>query len=37
MDATMMHEPLGTATIFAHGEHIHATSRIGLFDGEQVA
>ena len=36
MDATMMHEPLGTATIFAHGEHIHATSRIGLFDGEQV-
>lgn len=37
MDATMMHEPLGTATIFAHGERIHATSRIGLFDGEQVA
>ncbi|MDO9370331.1 MAG: long-chain-fatty-acid--CoA ligase [Sphingopyxis sp.] len=36
MDATMMHEPLGTATIFAHGERIHATSRIGLFDGEQV-
>ncbi len=36
MDATMMHEPLGTATIFAHGEHIHATSRIGLFDGERV-
>ena len=36
MDATMMHEPLGTATIFAHGEHIHATSRIGLFDGVQV-
>jgi len=37
MDATMMHEPLGTATIVTHGEHIHATSRIGLFDGEQVA
>ena len=36
MDATMMHDPLGTAAIFAHGEHIHATSRIGLFDGEQV-
>lgn len=36
MDATMMHEPLGTATIFAHGERIHATSRIGLFDGLQV-
>lgn len=36
MDATMMHEPLGTATIFAHGEHIHATSGIGLFDGVQV-
>ncbi|WP_338426928.1 long-chain-fatty-acid--CoA ligase [Sphingopyxis kveilinensis] len=36
MDATMMHEPLGTATIFAHGEHIHASSRIGLFNGEQV-
>lgn len=36
MDATMMHEPLGTAMIFAHGERIHATSRIGLFDGEQV-
>lgn len=36
MDATMMHEPLGTATIFAHGERIHATSRIGLFDGEHV-
>lgn len=36
MDATMMHEPLGTATIFAHGERIHATSRIGLFDGVQV-
>ncbi len=36
MDATMMHEPLGTGTIFAHGERIHATSRIGLFDGAQV-
>lgn len=36
MDATMMHDPLGTATIFAHGERIHAASRIGLFDGEQV-
>lgn len=36
MDATMMHEPLGTATIMAHGERIHANSRIGLFDGEQV-
>lgn len=36
MDATMMHEPLGTAAIFAHGEHIHASSRIGLFDGEQM-
>ena len=36
MDATMMHEPLGTAMIVAHGERIHATSRIGLFDGEQV-
>jgi fatty-acyl-CoA synthase len=36
MDPTMMHEPLGTATIFAHGERIHATSRIGLFDGVQV-
>lgn len=36
MDATMMHEPLGTVTIFEHGERIHATSRIGLFDGEQV-
>lgn len=36
MDATMMHDPLGTATIFAHGERIHATSRIGLFDGEQM-
>jgi fatty-acyl-CoA synthase len=36
MDATMMHEPLGTAAIFEHGEHIHATSRIGLFDGEQM-
>lgn len=36
MDATMMHEPLGTATIFAHGERIHATSGIGLFDGEHV-
>ncbi|MBW8297342.1 long-chain-fatty-acid--CoA ligase [Sphingopyxis sp.] len=32
----MMHEPLGTGTIFAHGEHIHATSRIGLFDGEEM-
>lgn len=37
MDATMMHEPLGTASIVAHGERIHATSRIGLFDGEQVS
>lgn len=37
MDATMMHEPLGTATIVAHGERIHATSRIGLFDGKHVA
>ena len=36
MDATMMHEPLGTAAIVAHGERIHATSRIGVFDGEQV-
>lgn len=36
MEATMMHEPLGTATIFAHGERIHGASRIGLFDGEQV-
>ena len=36
MDATMMHEPLGTAAIFAHGERIHASSRIGLFDGEQM-
>jgi fatty-acyl-CoA synthase len=36
MDATMMHDPLGTATIVAHGEHVHATSRIGLFDGDQV-
>lgn len=36
MDATMMHDALGTATIVAHGERIHATSRIGLFDGEQV-
>lgn len=34
MDATMMHEPLGTATIFEHGERIHATKRIGCFDGE---
>ncbi|WP_394729292.1 long-chain-fatty-acid--CoA ligase [Altererythrobacter sp. GH1-8] len=37
MEATMMHEPLGTASIVAHGERIHATSRIGLFDGEQVS
>ena len=37
MDATMMHEPLGTATIIAHGERIHATSRIGQFDGEQIS
>lgn len=36
MDATMMHEPLGTAAILAHGERIHASSRIGLFDGEQM-
>lgn len=36
MDATMMHEPLGTAAIFAHGERIHASSRIGLFDGDQM-
>jgi len=36
MDATMMHEPLGTAAIFAHGERIHASSRIGLFDGAQM-
>lgn len=36
MDATMMHEPLGTASLVAHGERIHATSRIGLFDGERV-
>lgn len=36
MDATMMHEALGTATIFAHAERIHATSRIGLFDGDQM-
>ncbi|MDR7101119.1 long-chain-fatty-acid--CoA ligase [Croceicoccus sp. BE223] len=37
MHATMMHEPLGTAAIVAHGERIHASSRIGLFDGETVA
>lgn len=36
MDATMMHEPLGTPTLVAHGERIYATSRIGLFDGERV-
>ena len=36
MDATMMHEPLGTAAIFVHGERIHASSRIGLFDGAQM-
>ena len=37
MDATMMHEPLGTAAIFAHGERIHASSRIGLFDGDHMS
>ncbi|WP_421989881.1 long-chain-fatty-acid--CoA ligase [Qipengyuania sp.] len=36
MEATMMHEPLGTPTILAHGERIHASSRIGCFDGEAV-
>lgn len=36
MDATMMLEPLGTATIFVHGERIHASSRIGQFDGETM-
>lgn len=37
MDATMMHEPLGVASILAHGERIHAASRIGLFDGDAIA
>lgn len=37
MEATMMHEPLGTAAIVAHGERIHASSRIGFFDGEAIA
>lgn len=37
MDATMMHQPLGTASIFVHGERIHTASRIGLFDGEQMS
>ena len=37
MDATMMHEPLGTPMIVEHGERIHATSRIGFFDGEDIA
>lgn len=37
MEATMMHEPLGTAAIVAHGERIHASSRIGLFDGNSIA
>lgn len=32
----MMHEPLGTAAIMAHGERIHAGSRIGLFDGTTI-
>ena len=36
MQATMMHEPLGTASIVEHGERIHATSRIGLYDGKAV-
>ncbi|MFW2349002.1 long-chain-fatty-acid--CoA ligase [Qipengyuania sp.] len=36
MEATMMHEPLGTAAIFEHGERIHATKRIGCFDGEDM-
>lgn len=37
MDATMMHDPLGVAAIVQHGERIHATSRIGQFDGERMA
>ena len=37
MEATMMHEPLDTAAIFEHGERIHATKRIGRFDGESIA
>ncbi|HEX2795110.1 MAG TPA: long-chain-fatty-acid--CoA ligase [Croceicoccus sp.] len=37
MEATMMHEPLGTAAIVTHGERIHASSRIGFFDGEAIA
>ncbi len=36
MFATMMHEPLGTASIVEHGERIHANSRIGLFDGTAI-
>ena len=36
MEATMMHDPLGTAAIFAHGERLHADSRIGQFDGEEI-
>lgn len=36
MEATMMNVQLGTGTIFAHGERIHARSKIGTFDGEKV-
>lgn len=36
MEATMMHEPLGTASIFEHGERIHGSKRIGRFDGMSI-
>jgi fatty-acyl-CoA synthase len=36
MESTMMNVQLGTGAILAYGERIHATSKIGLFDGKNV-